>query len=274
MLLGIASMALDAQPIVKYSAPGISASEVELITPNDPAFETELRVFLAHPRTDLGDVAQIRPFMIFLKNRSKEGILLASVRWDRVFQGRPTVSLICMNTRHLDGSAAFTPGLTYAALPWAGGVIGPGLATAPRPEVLPRLLVPFLETKEVDVVLDAVIFDTGRLVGLDRGGIVVRYDAERKATQDLAAELHKLKSQGAGVQATKRYLEGLAGLRPEPRSIPDMWRDVEYNYSRRQRGLAMGLLAFDRAENLDVAISWVEAQAAQFRDLFRANSPK
>jgi hypothetical protein len=266
LILGGAASIMFAQPKITYQVGAGANVGVSTLTAGDPDFDAELNAFVLNPRSSLPDLREVKPYVLIVRNNSTSAIARLSVRHEVLnADGPPRPRMLTLGGGAAGGTVDFAPGERLLVFTGIQNV-APGAASA-RPEQIAHHASVLRQAKEIVVILDSVIFDSGLIVGPDKNGNSDRYQAEQQAVRDMLRDLQALKVGGApAAQMTKEYLDRLAKLSPG-RILPieDDARDTAFHYSRTQAGLARWFLF--RALDLDGCIVHLASVNGRMKNL-------
>ncbi|MBZ5579403.1 MAG: hypothetical protein LAP40_22815 [Acidobacteriia bacterium] len=265
LLLTGGTFDLMAQQRIQYTFDAVEEAGVLVVPGNDLRFDGALQPFRDNPRSKLIGLEQVRPYGLIITNTSDRPISVVSLRWERDYANQPpNFTLERLDSRQTpDRSAQFLPGQSYMALPRMAG-FGPNLALI-DPAMAARTAGQFQKANTISVVVDAVIFDDGRLVGPDTGGMAVTYEAERSAIANILRDLTNIQDQGGSPRA---YFQQLLTLRPQRTvQVADSLRDSPYRYDAARFRLAT--IFASKTEDAGTAIAALTTMQANIKPVHR-----
>ena len=202
----------------------------------------------------------LKPYLLIASNSAEQSISRIAIRIELSFPDRSPVQWVhTMMIRNIDGIERFPPRQDIFLFP---GIVhvGPGYAMADSQQ-LDNQLSELRKAQHVSVVLDAVILDSGLVLGPDKTGASTRYSAEQSAISDMLEELKKRDD-----SSLKQYLHGL----PSPHrslslSVVEGARDYEYHYQQMQQRLA-GFILYRNFNTVD-AVKYLTTASSTMKEL-------
>jgi hypothetical protein len=176
---------LMAQPTITYNLEAAHMANLSVLTMNDLGFNEALGLFLAGPNAP--DLASILPVVTVLRNSGTHKIGYLNVRYVYTFKDGSTHAGYSEHARNPVMGDQFEPGQEIVLYPGVG-VIGHHVtgANAQMLSIVAQQLLPKCDSIEVQI--DAVTLDNGRLFGPDHSGVAQRYRSARNAVADAYAE--------------------------------------------------------------------------------------
>lgn len=270
LLILVLAFPMRSQPIVTYELGTARAARLTVTAGKDAAFDQLFQEFRQNPLSRVEVDDSLKPFTFIIKNTSEKTIAMMGFYYERTYADRPSSSdTLVLDTRQ-KYQPAFKPGQAVFVSPGVQGV-GPNLAMT-RPSRNADAANRFGTAVSVVAALDCVIFEDGTVVGPDRLGISVRYEAQRQAASDLFDALSALKASGASPSEVAAYVERLAALRPEPARVEgSLSRNGSYFHDLFLQLWAMKVSLLKTASRLDGLITSAAEIKAAIKPLLTAN---
>lgn len=253
-----------AQPRVTYLVDAAEEAGIFAITANQPRFDGALREFVENPRSRAPVLDSVKPYILIVKNASRNPIARIVVRHEISYPARSatwTQTLV-----QIDGTSALEPGASLVVFQGISNTV-PGAISA-TPIMLDHLASKLAQADEVIVILDAVIFDSGLIVGPDKTGAEVQYNSEKRAIRALLHELQLVKHTADKDQALEKLLNQLIALTPRRTlPLPEAARDDTFNYQSMLNTMAKSFVT--RGFDLDACIEKATWLDSRMKDLYR-----
>jgi hypothetical protein len=215
---GCRSSSMSGGKTVYKSAPSVSP-DVLVVTPADPDFDSELAGLLGD---QIQVIKQLEPYVLIVTNRSKRKIVAYSPAWtvtrrDSYGDGHifnlslkypNAVAGTSVGNQFPRGDEIY-PGETRIATQGVAGdknIVRDAELWRAEPhgaaffkQLAERQRTDFKDPAEVEVGLDAVIFDDGELVGRDRGHLEEHFSAYVNGSQAIDKEIVDAVSAGSTI---------------------------------------------------------------------------
>jgi len=184
-----------AEMSIPIHATGLEESGVTLFSPASEEFENALRDFEAGRSSNL---SQLRPFLVFVENRTSKTIVAYTVGWTLFFENgsqRTRLTQFKYPDALLGDDTAVRPGRGEEMLPGERRLVTMEFQIGPwifdpswRDWIVSGAAALHEEAKSVsrvDVALDAVVFEDGRIVGPDKSDLARHFTLFVRAKQNL-----------------------------------------------------------------------------------------
>jgi hypothetical protein len=192
---------------------------VEIVGPLSPGYAADIDQVLAPPRSPA--LNAWLPFGVVLRNTTQQNIVGVALRWSATLTNESTSSGTAMSLTEAPRHQ-IAPGEIAVALPGLGEVLVPGDASA-LPARL-RLNAPpdestasdaadlasYRTARNIEIVLDGVVFASGQFMGPDTGNEYEKWLADTTAPEQVAARVLAMKASGEPIGNIVAWLEQTA----------------------------------------------------------------
>jgi hypothetical protein len=193
----------------RVSCQGLPGSGVELVCSGSPEFRAALAKGI--DPAGLAALRPVEPWLVLVKNSSTRALVAVMIRYERVSASGQSTSLssLWLTTQNIDRRKAH-PGQSILMGPFGGfsRVLRERLVMVDAQGAsmdVQRRAAEVAGSAEIRILLDAVVFDDGVLVGPDNGGL----QAELRSYIRAERELHENVLAMSG-EARREYLAGIS----------------------------------------------------------------
>lgn len=264
---------------LKIHTKDVPAEGLILVRPSDPSFEVKFAKQMEGQSSNIAD--RIRPFSVFLENRSKQTVVAYMIQWcftrrdgtNDCYKDAFVAPRALMEGGNIaDGGEALTGKIKPGSAQFVSLISpdGTGLFRVPispdeaermkqgsmldRNEILERSNLELAKYTDVTVALDGAFFSDGTFVGDDTSGFFDQINAQVQAKRDLLNEL-AVASANNSKDKVYAYIETVAN-QPAASIGPKSTSADHYSYYRKfyakqiisscrvlgnERGIAMAL---------------------------------
>lgn len=156
---------------------------LSVFTMNDLAFQGALGQFFHTP--DAPDLAPILPVVVMIRNNSRQKIGYLNIRYTYTVPDGDHAVDITYSRNPLMGDQ-FEPGQEILMYPGMGAV--GHHVTGANPKMIEQTRVLLAKCQAVNISIDAVTWEDGRIDGPDHAGIAQRYQSQREAVEAVYTE--------------------------------------------------------------------------------------